>query len=228
MAGWLGWDWGNVPAWTGSILTSGSLLVAASAYRRSVRDRDGEQAAKVYCTITDEDTQPGGERVVRAINTSDVSVYAITIVLPIQDADSVQGRQKFTSSELSPDSELEICRAPISIAAPSEIRVSVRPVTGLRTSMSVGLSPQDLFPEIKFRDAAGRWWRRDGRGELRRSRAREIVRTSLSIQFFSRWSWVLEYDPRTRAWEINLGRRFRIAHKSPSGSSNPASPDSDS
>lgn len=227
MAGWLGWDWGNVPAWTGSILTSGSLLVAASAYRRNVRDRDSEQAAKVYCTITDEGTQPGGERVVRAINKSDVSIYAVTIVLSTQDVDSTEGQQKFTSGELKPDSELEICRIPTSIAASSEIEVGVTPIAGLRTSVHVGLSPRDLLPEIKFRDAAGRWWRRDGRGELRRSRAREVVRTSISIQFFSRWSWTLEYDPRTRAWEINLGHRIRIAHKSRSGSSNPAASDSD-
>jgi hypothetical protein len=43
MAGWLGAEWGDVPAWVGSILTGTSLLIAAFTYRRSVRDRAHEQ-----------------------------------------------------------------------------------------------------------------------------------------------------------------------------------------
>jgi hypothetical protein len=52
--GWLGLDWGNVPSWVGTVLTSSSLGLAAFTYFRSSRDRrrqldDAErsQAARV-------------------------------------------------------------------------------------------------------------------------------------------------------------------------------------
>lgn len=37
--GWLGWDWGNVPSWVGSVLTSSSLGLAAVTYFRTSVDR---------------------------------------------------------------------------------------------------------------------------------------------------------------------------------------------
>jgi hypothetical protein len=53
-SGWLGGDWGSVPAWVGSVLTGTSLMIAALSYRRSVAertreqwDRERRQAAKV-------------------------------------------------------------------------------------------------------------------------------------------------------------------------------------
>ena len=46
-SGWLRLDWGNVPTWTGMLLTSGSLTVAALAYRRSVLDKERDQASKI-------------------------------------------------------------------------------------------------------------------------------------------------------------------------------------
>jgi len=42
-----GIQWGNVPAWIGSVLTSSSLLIAAFGYRHSVAERTREQAARV-------------------------------------------------------------------------------------------------------------------------------------------------------------------------------------
>ena len=53
-SGWLGLDWGNVPAWVGAIFTSASLSLAAVTYARNSAeraherlDRDRAQAAKV-------------------------------------------------------------------------------------------------------------------------------------------------------------------------------------
>jgi hypothetical protein len=40
-------DWGSVPAWVGSVLTGVSLLIAATAYRRSVNEKTREQAGEV-------------------------------------------------------------------------------------------------------------------------------------------------------------------------------------
>src|SRR5271165_1935534 len=42
-SGWVGLNWGDVPAWVGSILTGSSILIASLTYRRSVRDRRAEQ-----------------------------------------------------------------------------------------------------------------------------------------------------------------------------------------
>jgi hypothetical protein len=37
--GWLGWNWGDVPSWVGSVLTSSSLGIAAVTYFRTSGDR---------------------------------------------------------------------------------------------------------------------------------------------------------------------------------------------
>jgi hypothetical protein len=53
-SGWLGLDWGNVPAWVGTLFTSASLSLAAFTYARNSgerarerHDRERAQAAKV-------------------------------------------------------------------------------------------------------------------------------------------------------------------------------------
>jgi hypothetical protein len=43
-AGGLALNWGDAPAWIGSVVTSGSVLMAALAYRRSVLDKERGQA----------------------------------------------------------------------------------------------------------------------------------------------------------------------------------------
>lgn len=52
--GWLGWDWGNVPSWVGSVLTGSSLGIAAVTYwrasgdrRRALDEAERAQAARV-------------------------------------------------------------------------------------------------------------------------------------------------------------------------------------
>ena len=54
--GLLGWDWGNVPSWVGSLLTGTSLGIAAVTYLRNGRERRREnderarkQASLVSC-----------------------------------------------------------------------------------------------------------------------------------------------------------------------------------
>ncbi|MCU1607341.1 MAG: hypothetical protein JWP46_3806, partial [Modestobacter sp.] len=77
--GWLGLDWGNVPAWTGSVLTGSSLLIAANTYRRAVQDRVREQASKfaVWISKTPED----GRVQLSFANGSDVPVYNVRVEL---------------------------------------------------------------------------------------------------------------------------------------------------
>ena len=52
-----GWDidWGNVPAWAGSILTSGSLALGFSILRRDRQKEEREQASKVGASLKSTD-----------------------------------------------------------------------------------------------------------------------------------------------------------------------------
>jgi hypothetical protein len=50
-SGWLGLDWGNVPAWIGTIVTSSSFAVAALSFRRSVLDKERAQASNVAAWV---------------------------------------------------------------------------------------------------------------------------------------------------------------------------------
>src|SRR5262245_48009031 len=52
-SGWLGLDWGNVPAWVGSLLTGTSLLVAALTFRRAVGEARRDQVSKVSAWLAD-------------------------------------------------------------------------------------------------------------------------------------------------------------------------------
>lgn len=45
---WVELDWGTVPAWIGSVVTSGAFLIAALVYRRERRDRLRASAIRVY------------------------------------------------------------------------------------------------------------------------------------------------------------------------------------
>jgi hypothetical protein len=58
-------DWGNVPAWTGSILTSGSLLLGFRVLRHGQLRDEREQAAKVA--------------VVLGLDTEFLPYYALTV-----------------------------------------------------------------------------------------------------------------------------------------------------
>ncbi|SDM01278.1 hypothetical protein SAMN05660642_01328 [Geodermatophilus siccatus] len=51
MSGWLGLDWGNVPTWIGTIVTSSSFTVAALSYRRSVLDKERAQASSIAAWV---------------------------------------------------------------------------------------------------------------------------------------------------------------------------------
>ncbi len=72
-----GLDWGNVPAWVGAILTSVSLLIAALAYRRSVKDKEREQASKMAAWIGVVEDAHERKRVVRIRNNSDAPIFDI-------------------------------------------------------------------------------------------------------------------------------------------------------
>lgn len=51
-AGWLGWDWGSVPAWASAILTSGSLSLGFFILLRDRRKEERAVASLVTCWRT--------------------------------------------------------------------------------------------------------------------------------------------------------------------------------
>ena len=51
VSGWLRLDWGDVPAWVGTVVTSGAFTVAALSYRRSVLDKERAQASSVAAWV---------------------------------------------------------------------------------------------------------------------------------------------------------------------------------
>ncbi len=122
-------DWGSVPAWLGSILTGSSLVIAALAYRRSVLDKEREQAAKI--TAWFELTERGP--IVRLRNSSDGAIYEvlISVGLGIKDID---------------------------------LR-TVPPETTAKAGFRGTVGGRGV-PIVRFRDSAGRYWRRDSNGQL--------------------------------------------------------------
>src|SRR6185437_3359668 len=86
-------DWGNVPAWIGSILTGSSILIAALTYRRSVEDRERAQAAKVTAWV-----DIGAEKIFLR-NSSDSAVRARVF---FEDLPNGQSEVATTELQLGP------------------------------------------------------------------------------------------------------------------------------
>ena len=177
-SGWLGLDWGTVPAWTGSILTSGSILVASIAYRRSVHDKEAEQASKVYAWIDEAKPSENGEgRVLRIRNSSDSLVYALS-ALPF-------GAERVELAELPQTSEYHLPLASVDSGLLRRTYSLRYPALFLRLTSSVELQNSEPSPLLQFRDSGGRWWERDAKGNLRRERQGTVLtKSTFIISFF--------------------------------------------
>ena len=70
----MGLNWGDVPAWVGSVLTGVALLIAAITYRKSVHDSERAQASMVTVWVQ----SASGAETVHVKNDSNSSVYAVT------------------------------------------------------------------------------------------------------------------------------------------------------
>jgi hypothetical protein len=73
-------DWGSVPEAIGAVLTGASFGVAAIAYRRSVGDKAGAQAAVVSAWF---ETADGETSVLCVRNGSAGAIYEVVALLPI-------------------------------------------------------------------------------------------------------------------------------------------------
>jgi hypothetical protein len=189
--GWLGLDWGNVPAWT----STASILIAAMAYRRSVKDKKQEQAAKIFSWV-----RPLGEngtegREVRVANRSDAPVYSM-LVKPFK-SDEIHIEELLAEDvktfDISPLNSEKITRgfvAGIGISSAFTLVFAASRLT---------LEP---LPEITFRDSAGRWWRRDAVGNIRKTSPKEPMSTSLGVYVFGYNIGRVIYKAETNEWKI--------------------------
>jgi hypothetical protein len=166
--------WGDVPAWIGALLTGTSLLIAAISYRRSVLDKERDQASKVaaWIALVDEDGQQ--KRVLRISNGSDASVYDLTC--------KPANERQISLQEL-PAKAVTTVNLRGAGPSPKMTKQSGGGVKFLGISMEPTITSevfsQEPSPEIEFCDALGRWWRRLPGGEVERikSRARTTTRT---------------------------------------------------
>lgn len=174
---WSGLDWGTVPAWAGSVLTSGSILIAALAYRRNVRDKEADQATNIYAW-TDELCGDGkGERLLRVRNGSESIAYSIEV--------HAFGVPLIEIPELPPKAEFH---SKLPTVDQRRLRGTLRlryPISLISATTSLEIRKREPFPLLRFRDAAGRWWQRDGRGKLKHARrGPTATRSTLSIDSF--------------------------------------------
>jgi hypothetical protein len=156
VSGWLGLDWGNVPAWVGTIVTSSSFAVAALSYRRSVFDKERAQASTVAALVTRRMREDGTQRQVLLVsNGSDAPVYEVAVhVLGIPEP---YWLEQVPAKETS---ERELL--------PKGARLTFS-VDGVPIGDDLG-AVLGALPQLEFRDAAGRWWTKDSDGRLMRLR----------------------------------------------------------
>jgi hypothetical protein len=187
-----GLDWGNVPAWIGSVLTSGSVLIAALAYRRSVLDRERGQASQIgaWLALTGEEGE--ARPVAKASNSSNAPVYEVIISFPglpdLSVPELISG--SIVTLEL-PDSAQKFIRSEKRSGSVG-LKLFFYEIESSRTEEKLVLGEES--PKIQFRDAVGRWWRRDSTGRLSRIKGPPSIiintHTSTSTRFrFGSQKW---------------------------------------
>ncbi|MGW1531106.1 hypothetical protein [Streptomyces aureus] len=200
MGGWLGWDWGTVPAWVGTVITSGSASIAAVSYRRSIHDKEREQASKVAAWTSVSYERDEAERTstrVRRLyvhNSSDAPVYEVTV--------EPKGAKKVAVPELQAGGLVTF-----EIPSGTPGRRSYAPSASVKfwvVSAEVGTVTETVKQDptfLEFRDAVGRWWARSSDGKIKSIRARSVTGTyTRSGQ--QEWEWLRRKsadgsDPRT-------------------------------
>lgn len=154
-------DWGSVPGWIGSLITSGSLVVATATYRKSVRDQRAEQALKVV-TWSVEGADDSRTRRVFLANRSNHAIYNVRFT-PFDSEDMFfdvfEPGQDFYELPLPDASRLE---------ANSQFSTNMVavPFVPIKVALSRQQRRQEPYPYLEFVDASGRGWTRDGKGQL--------------------------------------------------------------
>jgi hypothetical protein len=165
-SGWMGLDWGNVPTWIGTVVTSTSVAIAAISYRRSVHDKERSQASLVAGWIGI--TTDGGQlrRVLRISNGSDTSIYDVTARIP--------SIREITLPELPAKTTTSVDIVVPQTAAMKRVEISINLWVLAGSAVRETVS-QDLSPELEFRDGSGRLWKRSPDGRLTQLRERTFT-----------------------------------------------------
>lgn len=143
-SGWMGLNWGDVPAWVGSILTGSSILIASLTYRRSVRDRRAEQLdrERVQVAMVSTWIEQGARLTVANASNSAVKLRVIF-------ENRLSGKPEIAYGELQ-----------------------IGPMGGMTTERGLPVgSGKDLnyeSPGLLIVDAAGAIWRRHSSGKVER------------------------------------------------------------
>lgn len=183
-----GLDWGSVPLWVATLAGSVSAVVAADSYRRSVRDKEREQASRVSSWIS----QVGSFRqeglratpytppkillvTVRVANRSDAPIYDVHVTLSWHPT------------------VLTIAEIPAGEVAVAMVEMDLSEHPGRLERLGVEwfditfdwIATLDE-PEVRFTDALGRRWSRGSDHRLHASRASgSEVKASLGFSIFS-------------------------------------------
>lgn len=144
--GWLGWDWGTVPAWVGSVLTGGSVAFASFSYFRSIGDRHEERLERERVQVSQVSTwvgpSLGGDDDVLIGNKSDAAVDVVAFYH--------ENGQRFASPNIG--------------LGPGQIRGGRR----------ISLLFNDRIPNLVITDSAGLVWLRTADSQLERLNQDEL------------------------------------------------------
>jgi len=172
-------DWGSVPVWVATVVTSTSAVLAVVSYRRSLYDKAREQASKVSCRISQEINEKVIETapkkftalfsvLVQVANRSDAPIYDLEVTIPgigmpLKNVEMPAGAIG-TGTILISKRQFDLSSDSGQFEFKFEFDIS-------------GIAP----PVLTFTDALGRRWRRD-RGRLRRAmpRSKASVTTYLN------------------------------------------------
>lgn len=194
--GWLGLDWGTVPAW----VSCASIFIAAVAYRRSVRDKEQDQASSVFSWAGQPDVKGDTNRQIRIANRSAAPIYSITI--------TPYGGKSISTKEIQPGVTQKF-----TVPAVDATKLAKRYMVGteivslLQVVVGAETIANEPLPVLIFQDAGGRWWRRDGRGNLRRARRRGPIDVTLELYLAGYNLCTTAYNGTTKKLKVSRGRK---------------------
>ncbi|MFD7380053.1 hypothetical protein [Streptomyces mirabilis] len=160
-SGWLGLDWGNVPSWCGAVVTSTSASVAALSYRKSVRDKEMDQASKVAAWIGMKEESDRQVFHLLINNSSNAPIYEISV--------KVSARTRIILQSLAAGGIYETEVPSDEIPRESSKKSVTIAIGSLVEATWESEETKEVPLEVFFRDSLGRWWERKADGRLRRS-----------------------------------------------------------
>jgi hypothetical protein len=174
-----GIDWGTVPAWVAAVVASTSGMLAALSYRRSVLDKERDQASKISAwSSAPEETDERYYRKDEAGNVYVVAPLPVVVYVanrsenPVYDIDldlKLKYLKPWKLAELPPG-------ATATVTIPIEFRDRVP--KGASVPSHTFIKYKLAIPVLTFTDALGRRWQRT---EDRRLRAVELKERAIEL-----------------------------------------------